>query len=104
MMRWITAVRLALVALTRRPLRALLTVLGITIGIGAVAIAMTMGESARRSVNEEIASLGANSLVVFPRSPRLSGASSSTVSRLSERDVEPLAEETSAIGRVAPIL
>jgi putative ABC transport system permease protein len=59
------ALRLALRSVLRSGLRSFLTVLGILIGIAAVAIVVSLGESARGQISAQIQSLGTNLIYVF---------------------------------------
>ena len=58
------AFRIALRALARNKLRSFLTMLGIIIGVGAVIAMVAIGQGAKRRVQEQIASLGTNLLVI----------------------------------------
>ena len=57
---------LAVRAIRRSPLRAVLTLLGIVIGVAAVVSMVTLGNGATRAVSDQIASLGSNLLMVNP--------------------------------------
>ncbi len=59
------ALRLALRSVLRSGLRSFLTVLGILIGIAAVAIVVSLGESARGQISAQIQSLGTNLIYIF---------------------------------------
>jgi len=61
-----SALRLAFEALQRNPVRSLLTVLGVVIGVAAVITMVTVGNGASRAVSEQISSLGSNLLMVRP--------------------------------------
>lgn len=54
------AVRLALSALRGSILRTMLTILGLSVGVGAVLTVLTLGDSGEMRVEEEIAKLGVN--------------------------------------------
>jgi putative ABC transport system permease protein len=60
--------RMAITALLRNRARSLLTMLGVVIGVAAVIITVAIGTGARTSVNDQIASLGSNMVVVLPGS------------------------------------
>lgn len=47
-------------------MRALLTMLGIIIGVGAVVIMITIGNGTTQVITERMSSLGSNILLVFP--------------------------------------
>lgn len=57
-------IRLALFSLKANKMRALLTMLGIIIGIGSVIAIMTVGDSVTSTVAESMSSLGANNVTV----------------------------------------
>ena len=59
---------LALREIRRHLLRSVLTVLGIVIGVAAVITMVTVGNGVTASVRSQIASLGANTLMVVPNS------------------------------------
>jgi len=57
-------IRLALFSLKANKMRALLTMLGIIIGIASVIAIMTVGNSMTTSVTDEMSALGANNITV----------------------------------------
>lgn len=57
---------LAFRQIRRNFLRALLTMLGIIIGVGAVVIMITLGNGTTQVITERMSSLGSNILLVFP--------------------------------------
>jgi putative ABC transport system permease protein len=63
-----SAVRIAIRALGANKLRAVLTMLGVIIGVGAVVTMVSIGQGARASVSQQIQALGSNLLIVFPGS------------------------------------
>jgi putative ABC transport system permease protein len=63
----------ALAALVANKLRALLTMLGIIIGVAAVITMIAIGEGAQKAVIERIQSLGSNLLFVSPGAQRGGG-------------------------------
>ena len=62
------ALRSAVSAIRGNPLRSLLTMLGIVIGVAAVIIVVAIGSGARAVVVEQIQSLGSNLIVIDARS------------------------------------
>ena len=58
----------AIEALISNPMRSLLTMLGIIIGVASVMVMMSIGEGAKRQMQEQIASVGTNMLTVMPGS------------------------------------
>ncbi len=84
------SVRIALRALLSNKLRAILTMLGIIIGVGAVITLMSVGKGVEKLVQESFQSIGSNLLFVFPGS--LEGTSSSQRPELTMGDYRALAD------------
>jgi putative ABC transport system permease protein len=66
---------MALRGLSSNKLRSALTMLGVIIGVGAVIIAIAIGQGSREAVAESIQRLGTNVLTVFPGQQRRGGIS-----------------------------
>jgi putative ABC transport system permease protein len=98
------ALRLALGAIVRNKTRAVLTVLGVFIGITAVVIVMAAATSATGAVGGEIDSFGANILFVVPQPVQTSGAKSKTAGRLTEADGRAITQEAVSVSGAAPWL
>jgi putative ABC transport system permease protein len=69
----LASVRIALRALRVNKLRSALTMLGIIIGVGAVIAMVGVGSGAAARIQEQIASIGSNLLVVLPGSATSGG-------------------------------
>src|SRR5947209_5877766 len=99
---------MALKALSRNVMRSALTTLGIVIGIAAVIAMVEIGQGASRAVQDSIASMGANNLLVQPGTASSGGVSfgSGSVVTLTPDDAAALAdpERCPSIGAVAPIV
>jgi ABC-type antimicrobial peptide transport system permease subunit len=99
--------RTALKALRRNPMRAMLTTLGIVIGIAAVIAMMEIGAGSSSQLRKSIASMGANVLLVIPGSTTsssgVSQGSGSTVT-LTPPDCEAMAAECPSLRAVAPMV
>ncbi|MGH7843496.1 MAG: ABC transporter permease, partial [Candidatus Binataceae bacterium] len=95
----LTFARMALTAaaraLRRNKLRALLTMLGIFIGVAAVIAMVAVGDGARYSVQQQIQSLGTNLLVVLPGATTANGvrAGFGSNSTLTAADADAIAHE-----------
>jgi macrolide transport system ATP-binding/permease protein len=63
------SVRTALRALRVNPLRTLLTLLGVMIGVGSVIAMLAFGDGARQKVLDQIEAMGTNLLMVRPGAP-----------------------------------
>ena len=69
---WLTILT-ALRILARNRMRAVLTMLGIVIGVAAVIAMVSIGEGAKRAVQAQIATMGTNVIVIFPGVTSASG-------------------------------
>lgn len=69
-------------------MRSILSILGILIGVAAVIAMLALGEGARVSIEEQLASLGSNLLILRPGSSRLHGVAleAGTVTRFTFQD------------------
>ncbi|MGA3283879.1 MAG: ABC transporter permease [Verrucomicrobiota bacterium] len=96
--------RLALHALRRNVMRSLLTCLGIIIGIAAVIAMMEIGRGSSYSIEQTIASLGANVIQMDPNDTVVGGVSSGGGGRvtLTPADADAVRAECSAVKWVAP--
>ena len=94
----------ALKALRRNPMRAMLTTLGIVIGIGAVIAMMEIGAGSSSQLRQTISSMGANVLSVRAGSVTSSGVSQGSGSRptLTPQDCEALAAQCPSVRAVSP--
>ncbi len=81
---------MALRGLTANKLRAFLTMLGVIIGVGAVIIAIAIGQGSRAAVAASLQQLGTNVLTVLPGQQRSGGISfgygSNVTLKLSDAD------------------
>ncbi len=102
----LAAIRIAMRAIRRNGLRAVLTVLGILIGVAAVVVVTALGDGARKSVGSQIESLGSNFIIVFPQQSNASGARGSQGGgvRLTEDDGKAIKRDAVSIAAVAPVL
>ncbi len=64
-MRYWAIIKIAFRALRRNKMRTILTMLGIIIGVGAVIAMVALGRAAKTQIQERIAALGQNVVVVF---------------------------------------
>ncbi|MEW6353519.1 MAG: ABC transporter permease [Pseudomonadota bacterium] len=90
---------LALRAIRRNVLRSFLTVLGIVIGVSAVITMVTLGNGATRAVQNQIASMGSNLLIVRPGQ---FGPSSASAPPFKLSDAVAVEEQLSGLEAVAP--
>ncbi len=95
--------RLALQTLWANPLRSLLTVVGIAVGIGAVLHVVSLGQLTQQRIKERLETLGTNVLSIRPGVSRVRGVhTDDAVTTLTRRDAQSIARQSDAIARVAP--
>jgi putative ABC transport system permease protein len=104
LLRFWSALLLALRAVRRNKLRAGLTTLGISIGVAAVVTVTALADGARSGVMQQVTALGSNSLIVVPRSGKASGARDNSTSKLNELDAKALVQDSTSILSAAPSL
>ena len=93
-------------ALRRNMMRAFLTTLGIVIGVGAVIAMMEIGHGSSTAIQKTVASMGANSLMVFPGQATSAGVSfgGGSTMTLTPQDADAIMRECPAVKAVAPIV
>lgn len=93
-MNWTTALQLALRALLRNKTRAMLTTLGVVIGVGSVIAMMGIGSGAQQRIAEQLASMGTNNLVVRNASVTYGGVrtGAGSITKLTQADADAIAE------------
>ncbi|MBK6974437.1 MAG: ABC transporter permease [Sterolibacteriaceae bacterium] len=94
------ALLLSLREIRRNLMRSFLTTLGIVIGVSAVITMVTLGNGATRSVQDQIASMGSNLLIVRP-GQRMGPPEGAPNFKL--LDVEAIQTQVSAASAVAPV-
>ncbi len=97
-------VRVALRALTKNRLRATLTILGVVIGIAAVTTMVSLGQSATRLVQDQLAAVGTNAIVVLPQSQQRGGVRQGTVVTLTAADAYAIAEQCPSVLAASPFV
>src|SRR3984957_10634619 len=98
------ALRLALVAIARNRTRAVLTVLGILIGITAVVVVTALADGTQAAVAGELDGFASNAIYVWPQPVQASGARSKAAGRLTENDGKAVMGEAVSVGDWAPFL
>jgi len=103
---WLRTWRLGVKSLLLHPLRSLLTVLGIFIGTASVIWLLAVGEGISRKAQEQIASLGANNIIVRsikPPSEVTEGSRGPVPYGLTRADYVTLVNTIPTIERALPI-
>ena len=96
--------KVSLTALRRNPLRTLLTMLGVIIGVGAVVTMVAIGQGASSAVQSQIGALGTNFLIIFSGSQSTGGIRGGigTGQRLTVEDAAAIARECPSVGVAEP--
>ena len=76
-MKWRKLLQAALASILKNRMRSLLTMLGVIIGVWAVVVLVSLGQSAQRYIGEQIEGLGTNLLIITPGSGQQGGVSAS---------------------------
>lgn len=105
-MKFFNLFRIAYKALLRNKTRAVLTMLGIIIGIGSVIAMVGLGQSSSKSISDQISSMGTNMIMVMRASQRSGGVNigSGNVQSLKERDVDAIIEQARYISMASPVV
>ena len=96
--------KLAIRAILRNKTRALLTMLGIIIGISAVITMLSLGEGVKQGMKSEFASMGTNSIMVMPARQHRGGVDmgTSTSKSLDDRALEALKKACPHVASFSP--
>ena len=102
----INLLKIAYFALMRNKTRAMLTMLGIVIGIASVIAMVSLGQSSSLSIGNQISGMGTNLIMVTRASQRQGGVSmgSSNVQTLTVSDVEAMKRHAKYISAVTPVV
>ena len=95
-------VAVALQSIKANALRSILTALGIIIGVAAVITMVALGTGAQKAVEDQIASLGANVLSVYPGMSFSGGVASTNRVSLTIDDADALERDGQFIKAVVP--
>ncbi len=91
-------------ALNNNKLRALLTMLGIIIGVASVITMLAIGQGSKASINAQISEMGSNMLTIRPGADVRGGVrrDPSTMRTLKAPDLKTLQKETDLLASVSP--
>ena len=101
----LASMKIAFGALLINKLRSALTMLGIIIGVAAVIAMVAVGAGAQVRIQQQIASIGSNIIIVLSGSITSSGVRVGTgnAQTLTEDDAKALANDSSAVQAAAPV-
>lgn len=96
--------KIALRALANNKLRAFLTMLGIIIGVASVITMLAIGQGSKRSIQQQIAEMGSNMIMIHPGSDMRGGVRQdpSAMQTLKLEDFAALQEQTKFLAAISP--
>jgi putative ABC transport system permease protein len=99
-----SVLKIAMRALARNKARSALTMLGIVIGVAAVIAMVSLGQGAQEQVQQQIASMGTNMLIVQAGSQNSGGlrGGAGTSTTLTPEDVQAMLRDDSAVRAASP--
>jgi|LSQX01.3.fsa_nt_gb putative ABC transport system permease protein len=105
-MKIINLMKIAWQALMRNKTRAMLTMLGIIIGIASVIAMVSLGQSSTKGISSEISSMGSNTVMVMRASETQGGVNigSGNVQTLKASDVEAILAGSANISMASPVV
>jgi putative ABC transport system permease protein len=103
-MNYSNLLKIAVRALVRNKLRAILTMLGIVIGVASVIAMLAIGEGSKQNIKDQMSSMGTNMIMVMPNFQRRGGVNlgSSNSMALKYSDVTTLRNESVNLSEVSP--
>ena len=103
-MNWTNLFRISLKALANNKMRAFLTMLGIIIGVAAVITMISLGQGAKKNIQDEISGMGSNMIMIHPGGERRGGVrlDPSEMQTLKETDYQMLRKENLFLAGISP--
>src|SRR4029079_14844412 len=105
-MKLFNLIRIAFKALQRNKLRAFLTMLGIIIGVAAVIAMVAIGQGSKKSIQDQLSTIGSNMVTIRPNSNQTVGGGArldaSTLQSLTVDDVEAIQQQAQYVNAVSP--
>ena len=97
-------IRIALNALKKNKFRTFLTMLGIIIGVASVIAMLAIGQGSKKSIQDQISTMGANMVFVVPGSQRRGGIQlgNENMRSLKLDDIEAIKEKCKVISAISP--
>ena len=99
-------IKVAYRSLSKNKMRTFLTMLGIIIGVASVIAMLAIGQGSKQNVQASIASLGTNSIMIFPGSSNQGGVrgGAGSTSTLTVDDADAIRVRCDLIDHVSPIV
>ena len=99
--------KIALRAIAANKMRSFLTALGIIIGVASVIAMLAIGQGSKKSIQENIAQMGANMIMINPGADRGPGGvrqDASSMETLKLTDYQSLKDECNYISAISPVV
>src|SRR6056297_1003974 len=96
-MSFFDTVRIALRALLKNKMRAVLTIIGVVIGIAAVTTIVSIGQGASALVSGEFEALGTNVVLVLPGQTKRGGVRQSGAPTLTAADADAIGSDCPSV-------
>ncbi len=105
-MNYSNLIKISLKALLNNKLRGFLTMLGIIIGVASVIAMLAIGQGSKRSINEQIAEMGSNMIMIQPGGDMFGGVrqSASSMQSLKMEDYESVKASVAEISHITPVV
>ncbi|MDO9186541.1 MAG: ABC transporter permease [Bacteroidia bacterium] len=105
-MRIVNLIRIASRSLSKNKLRTFLTMLGIIIGVASVIAMLAIGEGSKQNIKASIASLGTNSIMIFPGAVNQGGVrmEAGSSANLKREDSEAILARCPLVEFVSPVV
>ncbi len=103
-MNYFNLIKIAFNALRRNKMRAFLTMLGIIIGVASVIAMLAIGQGSKKSIQDQVSSMGSNMLMVMPGSQSRGGVEMGNTSSksLTLSDVNAITSQCPDVSKVSP--
>ncbi len=105
-MNYSNLIKIAINALRRNKLRAFLTMLGIIIGVASVITMLAIGQGSKKSIQDQVSSMGSNMLFVMPGGQAMGGVQmgNSDSKSLTLEDIEAIRSQSTSVGKLSPVV
>jgi len=105
-MKWKNLIKVAFKSIVKNKMRTLLTMLGIIIGVAAVIVMVAIGKGAEQRIQNQIASMGTNLIMVFPGSMQQRGVHMGPDQgvRLTLDDADKVKKNSTLLDAVSPVV
>ena len=104
-MQLLNLIKIAYRSLNRNKLRTFLTMLGIIIGVASVIAMLAIGEGSNQNIKTSLASLGTNSIMIFPGTNNQGGVrqGASSNQTLKVEDVDAISARCDLVNLISPV-